>query len=379
MDNYRITVAMSAWHARYATVSNVAEASDFVNVVLNMHNADIYYFGSHECNFMGSFLPPWDNRDHLVATLLNHCIKNDVHLYIYTSVPPEQFYVNQIENANDFYKFDILEKHGCLTMTYVPHWMTWATSCFLHTQFLHKESLHIERDQPPKRLLCNFNHHYHKHRLYVLDQIFQQGLMENNLVTCVDEEWVNDQPKPETVWKPEIINPQGVIRDTLYNDNTIDDYLDCFMDLVCESNPDVFFVTEKTVRPIAFCQPFLCMAAPGYHLWLKEHFGLELFEELWDYSFDFIQDPRDRAAELVKQAARYKNHSMEQLAELRKSVEQKLLHNLRTLNEVHHNTVLRGDMRDLIHKFSPSLIMYDDGAPGGRHHTHKKLIQLYNI
>ncbi len=65
-------------------------------------------------------------------------------------------------------------------------------------------------------------------------------------------------------------------------------YLRGFVDLVSESNvrPSEFFTTEKTAKPIATLKPFICLANPGYHKFLVEEYGLELYDELFDYSFD---------------------------------------------------------------------------------------------
>ena len=51
------------------------------------------------------------------------------------------------------------------------------------------------------------------------------------------------------------------------------------------SQIDTLFITEKTWKPIVFKKPFLVWGGKGIHTKLKE-LGFELYEELFDYSFD---------------------------------------------------------------------------------------------
>jgi len=86
-------------------------------------------------------------------------------------------------------------------------------------------------------------------------------------------------------------------------DNTFDNdwFKDTFFNLVTESaghneanrtsqaffkNHNCFFPTEKVFKPIFNAHPFICIATQHFHKNLKKHFGFELYDEIWDYSFD---------------------------------------------------------------------------------------------
>jgi hypothetical protein len=55
--------------------------------------------------------------------------------------------------------------------------------------------------------------------------------------------------------------------------------------------------------------------------------GFQLYDELFDYSFDQEEDFEQRAEGLALNIARYRNHNMEELQALKESVRPKLLHN----------------------------------------------------
>jgi len=71
------------------------------------------------------------------------------------------------------------------------------------------------------------------------------------------------------------------------------EYYQTNCDIVLESTIETLFITEKTWKPIVFQKPFLVWGGQGIHAKLKD-LGFELYDELFDYSFDLIyyQDQR---------------------------------------------------------------------------------------
>lgn len=55
-------------------------------------------------------------------------------------------------------------------------------------------------------------------------------------------------------------------------------------------NQNCFFPTEKVFKPIYHCQPFICIAHTNFHNNLKKYLDIELYDEIWDYSFDEEED-----------------------------------------------------------------------------------------
>jgi hypothetical protein len=68
-----------------------------------------------------------------------------------------------------------------------------------------------------------------------------------------------------------------------------------FVNLVTETTFESEFpyVSEKTIKPILCCRPFIILGAPGTLTMLKS-FGFKTFNEWWDESYDLELDPTKR-------------------------------------------------------------------------------------
>jgi hypothetical protein len=90
-----------------------------------------------------------------------------------------------------------------------------------------------------------------------------------------------------------------------FNQNNIDDnYLSGFFDIVCETLMDSFFVTEKTIRPLYFKKPFVVLSCCNFHYFFKKKYNFKLYEEIIDYSFDKIEDDKERIDAFVHEIKR---------------------------------------------------------------------------
>lgn len=112
-------------------------------------------------------------------------------------------------------------------------------------------------------------------------------------------------------------------------------YFRGFFDLVPESVcwPEHFFFTEKTMKSINALKPFICLANPLYHTkFLVEEFGLELYDEMFDYSFDKEYDLDKRITLLVDNVERIVNdYSTEYRDSILEKLHDKLLRNRQRL------------------------------------------------
>jgi len=116
-------------------------------------------------------------------------------------------------------------------------------------------------------------------------------------------------------------------------------YLKGFIDVVAESTyePNEFFCTEKTCKPIATLKPFICVSNQYYHKWLQDWYGLELYTELFDYSFDEKENVEERIQGVISNMKRllqlWKNDK-NQLIEIYNSIMPKLLSNKQKIYDV---------------------------------------------
>lgn len=162
------------------------------------------------------------------------------------------------------------------------------------------------------------------HRLVVLDYLEKYDLIKNNAITF--RELYLGNLKLE-YWKQQRIFLDQEIEIEPFNQEVVPkQYQHSFMQIVTESHDDIFFLTEKTSLPLFFNKPFLVTSCKHYHKKLQD-LGFLLYDELFDYSFDGLENVRERTEGLVQNAYKYKNKSSEELAQLYLSIKDKLVYN----------------------------------------------------
>jgi hypothetical protein len=106
------------------------------------------------------------------------------------------------------------------------------------------------------------------------------------------------------------------------------------MQLVTESDDEFVFFTEKTATPILLNKPFLVAGSVNFHDSLRRR-GFELYTELFDYSFDSVEDINVRYEMIVENV---KHISSMDLNELHNKVVDKLHYNkqhaLKLINDI---------------------------------------------
>lgn len=65
------------------------------------------------------------------------------------------------------------------------------------------------------------------------------------------------------------------------------------------------FVTEKFLYSIVTRGLFLAYAQPGWHAHVKKYYGFKQYTQLFDYSFDAIQNPVKRLVELMTMISKF--------------------------------------------------------------------------
>tara|TARA_S200000501_G_scaffold357810_1_gene381863 strand:- start:455 stop:1792 length:1338 start_codon:yes stop_codon:yes gene_type:complete len=93
------------------------------------------------------------------------------------------------------------------------------------------------------------------------------------------------------------------------------------------------FITEKSYKPMVVRRPFVIM---GHHRILQDlrADGYETFPELWDESYDTIENPLDRARAVQKVIRELLSKDQQTLNNMVASVKDKLDHNFNTLQKV---------------------------------------------
>jgi len=99
-----------------------------------------------------------------------------------------------------------------------------------------------------------------------------------------------------------------------------------FIQVVPESDEDMFILSEKTGMAIFFNKPFIVMACVNYHKILSE-LGFKLYDELFDYSFDCEPDTMKRCEMIAQNVQKYAEKTPDELNQLYKSVYEKCVYN----------------------------------------------------
>lgn len=180
----------------------------------------------------------------------------------------------------------------------------------------------------------DFQYHYiclnkapKRHRMLVMDSLAKYELFSNGAVTF--RELNQGMPVELHYWQQQQYFLDQNNTSELFNQEILPkEYQYSFMQLVTESHEDIFFLTEKTAIPLLFNKPFLVASSKHFHKRLEE-LGFKLYDELFDYSFDEIDDLRERMDSLVKNIDRYKNKTKEELQSYFLSVKDKLVYNKR--------------------------------------------------
>ena len=161
-----------------------------------------------------------------------------------------------------------------------------------------------------KKLFISLNHLGHDHRCCLIDTLEKYNLLKNNIFT-----WHNIGVPAEYNWKywtPSLVHLNDEFSKIKHQHILPAEYDDALFNLVAESTVDTIFITEKTWHPILAEKPFLVLAAPGLHHFLKSK-GYKLFDNIIDYSFDLEPDLEKRTDMLVQQLKKLENQNYSSL------------------------------------------------------------------
>lgn len=206
------------------------------------------------------------------------------------------------------------------------------------------ELVAITNDIKPKpyRYLC-LNGGGRQMRLFFLGELFRNDLNKYGLISYLDKyripidygRYTNHNISEES-WHREWLNTlEPIILDTqIYQTGwhnrgmTASNYLDSYINIVTETAPDEpsFFITEKIFKPIVNLQPFIIVGDHG-SLSYMHSLGYETFPEIFDESYDNIEDTPLRIKKLIEQVQKICYLDDDILHNLYESVYEKLKYN----------------------------------------------------
>lgn len=178
----------------------------------------------------------------------------------------------------------------------------------------------------------SYNGVLRNHRTQFIDALVETGLYDKGIVTYAWKHFLDQNTVPMesmkgygpnfyyTVKNPEILLSDDLLpRDGsmrqdeypyIHSYTVSEEFLQGFMHVVCETlceGDDIepeqnrFVCTEKTYMPVLHLRPVLVLSNPGWHhhMW-RDTLGMELYDEIFDYSFDFIESRAGRIMGIIK-------------------------------------------------------------------------------
>lgn len=162
---------------------------------------------------------------------------------------------------------------------------------FLPTFFFNFVGLHLSEplnlamdrvnNQPIDSLFLSLNNKPHHHRSLMMDSLSKYDLIKYGNYT-----WNYKSNFEYESWNEKVLrldNYSGESEESEFFNLVT--YGNPFIQLITESSTDVFFMSEKTTKPILLKQPFILLGSIGQNLNLKKY-GFKLYDEIFDYNFD---------------------------------------------------------------------------------------------
>jgi hypothetical protein len=191
------------------------------------------------------------------------------------------------------------------TYGYIMHQMLYAYHSSL--SYLTTVPDYYSADTASLLYTC-YNHNHTTERAKVVDSLVRENLLADGVVTYhypLKAEWkyhngtrlmdesdyeIHNSAKPQ--YAPSGI-PAGIKRG--------------FFDIVTESRygANEYFITEKTLKSILLMRPFITLSSVGYSTeYLANYIGIELYDEMFDYSFDKRESTDDRIDGIINNVVR---------------------------------------------------------------------------
>lgn len=196
---------------------------------------------------------------------------------------------------------------------------------------------------PPTGLnyhIGSLNNKPHRHRCHQMDLLAKYNLIDSNAISWNCYHYNEERRAPEllndynwTYWSPRLILFDEMVSEGNWGSLLPEQYHKSFIHLVTESSVDSLIISEKMVMAITCLKPFVVSSIKGYHAKLQD-LGFELYDELFDYSFDLIEDEEQRFDALARILYHFSKTRVEDLDEIYQIIYPKVLRNRQNLTRI---------------------------------------------
>ena len=211
------------------------------------------------------------------------------------------------------------QNHNCIPVYYWSHAVI-ALDWFRYAQ-------HVTQQKQATKKFLIYNRAWagtREYRLYFADLLIKLGLHDHckTSVNAIEPELgihYHQHQFKNPVWRPQTLIenylPINKAQSYYSADFDIEDYEGTEIEVVLETLFDDarLHLTEKSLRPIACGQPFILAGTHGSLEYLHSY-GFKTFGDIWDESYDLIEDPHKRLIKIVDLMKNIADWTPEQLA-----------------------------------------------------------------
>ena len=155
------------------------------------------------------------------------------------------------------------------------------------------------------------------HRCYLID-----NLVKNDILRLGTYTWHNSYYDSTYKWKyADPVKLQKQLEDNYSSrqfpkySHLPKDYFHSFMHLISEGLDDGDYITEKTVIPLLHKKPFIVQSTKGFHSILRKKLKFELYDEIFDYEFDQIDNWIKRTDLIIQNITNLKKQDFKKIKE----------------------------------------------------------------
>lgn len=205
----------------------------------------------------------------------------------------------------------------------------WETYFFIKTYVEIKkfnvQDFYLNSADEIKHTFVYLNNRPHPHRCILTDLLAKYDLIEKQAVSwnILSAEYNLHKKFNFRYWEETKLHLSDDYSKTTNHSILPTEYYSSFIQVINESTLTKYFLTEKTAVPLLTKKPFIIFNKKNYNNWLKE-LGFCLYDEIFDYSFDSIDDDLIRFEEGIKNLVRLNNMSREEQLSLYKTLLPKL-------------------------------------------------------
>lgn len=266
-----------------------------VDAVENGHVTTIRLLGAEEYHFT-----PFYFNSETYRVFRGFCRSHKVKLEIITGCNLSDQYgyrYNMLTHRDDFISWETFFAHQTVKVSLLHNILPLGHNPIINKHF------------------TSLNNRAHNHRCLFLDHMFKENLFEHGYISFRNFDNINYNYKFK-YWTPQILKFDNLFEEDINQEHLHPplEFKDSLFSLVCESSVDVQFITEKTYMPIWHRRPFLVYGHPHANKYLTS-IGFRLFDNVIDYSFDSIEDDRERCIEFMKQVRQLCNQNINNLKE----------------------------------------------------------------